>query len=441
MKVLLISANQCTDPYPVYPLGMGIIANVLTQKGADVLQRDILVHQLEGIEETLRTVSFDLIGVSIRNIDTVNSAAGDVTLTGIAFAIVKLCKSLSSAPVVLGGAGFTLYPEIIMELSGADFGIVGEGEDAIAELYETLEKGEQPSSPLISSASPVQQPALYDREILEYYYQKTHMVSIQTKRGCPYHCVYCTYPHLEGRTIRERNIDTVCAQISEFRSKYPDALFFFVDSIFNDSSGEYKHFLKKMTEKCGKVPFNCFITPEGLTPEDIELLHGSGLVLADIGIDATSDVTLRGMGKNFSFEHALECVRQMQRLNIGLSCSVMVGGPGETWATLEEGIANLHALAPAIVGIFSGVRIISGTPLYNIALRKGMIPENWNGLSPLYFFEKGLDQKKIHERLLSEFQGNSNILYPPDSMNKMLKRIHKIGYLQFREYLYGGGNG
>lgn len=439
MRALLISGNQCVDPYPVYPLGMGIVARVLTEAGWEVVQRDILVHTMKGIEETLEAETFDLIGISIRNIDTVNSTAGETMLTGTAFDIVKLCKSRSGAAIVLGGSGFTLYPEVIMELTGADFGIAGEGEESILKLLSMLEKGET-TPRIIRSASPVQKPALYDEEIFQYYYAKTHIVSMQTKRGCPFGCVYCTYPALEGKVIRKRDTETLCKEIASFHARYPDGLFFFVDSIFNDSRGEYKEFLREMMRVCGKVPFSCFITPESLTHQDIDLLYEAGLVLADIGIDATSDTTLRGMGKHFSFAHALDCVKYMQKLNIGLSCSVMIGGPGETWETIEEGIANLHALEPAFVGVFSGVRIIAGTPLYALAEKKGMIPPDWNGLTPLYFFEEGLDMEKLHTRMLEEFKDNKYILYPPDRMNKMLRTIHKIGYLQFREYL-GDGNG
>lgn len=436
MKALLISANQCIDPYPVYPLGMGIIARVLTDSGVEVVQRDILVHGKTGITETLKTNHFDLIGISIRNIDTVNSTAGSTSLTGAAFDLINLCKTFSDAQIILGGAGFTLYPETIMALSGADFGIIGEGEDAIRKLLAMLKNGKTGPA-VIKSECPVQSPALYDAEIFDYYYRKTHIISMQTKRGCPFNCVYCTYPKLEGKTVRQRDINEICKEITDFKERYPEALFFFVDSIFNDSKGEYKYFLKEMIKKCGKVPFSCFITPEALTSEDILLLHEAGLVLADIGIDATSDITLRGMGKRFTFSHAIACVKQMQQLDIGISCSVIVGGPGESYNTLEEGIKNLHALEPAIVGIFSGVRIIADTPLYSIAEKQGIVPVDWDGLTPLYFFESGLEQEKVHQRLLSEFQNNKNILYPPDRMNKMLRTIHKIGYLQFRKFLNG----
>lgn len=436
MKALLISANQCIDPYPVYPLGMGVMAQVLTDSGVEVVQKDILVHGSSGIQSTLETEVFDLIGISIRNIDTVNSSAGNTTLTGAAFELVKLCRKFSSAKIVLGGAGFTLYPERIMALSGADFGIVGEGEESMRKVLRMLEKGEDGPT-LIRSECPVQSPALYDGEILDHYCKKTHIISMQTKRGCPFNCVYCTYPKLEGRSVRQRDTGAICRQIRELKERYPEALFFFVDSIFNDSKGEYKIFLEEMMKQCGKVPFSCFITPEALTAEDIDLLHRAGLVLADIGIDAASDTTLRGMGKNFTFAHALDCVKQMQQLDIGISCSVIVGAPGESYETLEEGIRNLHALEPAVVGVFSGVRIIAGTPLYEIASKRGMIPPEWDGLTPLYFFEEGVEQEKIDERLLAEFKDNKNILYPPDRMNRMLRTIHKIGYLQFRNFLRG----
>lgn len=433
MRALLISANQCIDPYPVYPLGMSIIARVLTDAGWEVVQRDVLVHKVEGIEKTLQT-SFDLIGISIRNIDTVSSTAGDTTFVGIVFELVEMCRKYSSAPVVLGGSGFTLYPEALMQRSQADYGIAGEGEKGILTLLDMLKKNERKPT-VIRAGNSVQRPALYDEEILDFYYQKTHMISMQTKRGCPFNCVYCTYPALEGRVVRGREKNTIFDQISEYHEKYPEALFFFVDSIFNDSQGEYKNFLYEMNKRCGKIPFSCFITPEALTCQDIDLLHESGLVLADVGLDAATDITLRGMGKGFTFDHALKCVRHMQKLNIGLSCSVMFGGPGENGETLEEGIAHLHMLKPAVVGIFAGVRIIEGTPLYKLAGQKKMLPEGWDGLSPCYFFEEGLDRHYVHERLLAEFGNDQHILYPPDRVNKMLRTIHKIGYLQFRDFL------
>ncbi|MBO4303208.1 MAG: cobalamin-dependent protein [Lentisphaeria bacterium] len=437
MKALLISSNQCTDPYPVYPLGMSIIARVLTDAGWEVVQSDILVHGLAGIEKKLEETHFDLIGISIRNIDTVNSTSGSTTFVGIVPELVKLCRAHTKAPIHLGGAGFSLFPEEFLRLSGADFGIVGEGENGIYKLLDMLQKGEK-TPKVIREGRSVQKPALYDEEILDYYYRKTHIVSMQTKRGCPFHCVYCTYPALEGRRIRAREQDPIWNQISEYHEKYPDALFFFVDAIFNDRAGEYRTFLREMKRHCGKIPYSCFITPEALTMEDIDLLHETGLALADIGLDATSDATLKGMGKGFSFRQALECVERMRELDIGLSCSVMVGGPGETYETLEEGIANLHKLEPTIVGVFSGVRILSGTPLYAVAQQRNMIPPGWNGLTPLYFFEKGLDENKVHERLFSEFKDNRSILYPPDRMNSLLRKIHKIGYLQFREYMGKG---
>ena len=436
MKILLLSSNRCDDPFLVYPLGMSVIAQALTEAGHCVRQMDVLVSGLTGIEQELQQNTFDLIGISIRNVDLVNSRNQNPNLVQSTRDVAKLCRQYSSAPLCLGGAGFSLLPDAIMKETGADYGIVGEGEDAAVFLAERLRSHEQ-ADRLLSMPCARQRPALYDDTILDFYYKKTHMIPIQTKRGCACKCVYCTYPALEGSKIRYREMDDVINQIDFYHRKYPEAIFSFVDSVFNDPCGQYRIFLDRLFQTCGKVPFDCFTTPWNLKDQDIELLHQCGMVLTDVGLDAGSDTTLKGMGKNFLFSTAEHCVKRMLELGVGVTCSVMIGGPGETYETIKEDIANLSRLEPAVVGIFSGVRILPRTRLYEIAKQRGMIPEDWNGITSLYFWENGLDPEVIHQMLLEAFSQKRTVLYPPDKMNHMLRTIHKIGYLAFREFMYG----
>ena len=74
MKVLLISANVTLSPYPLYPLGVSIIAAVLTKAGHEVRQADFLQQNtsLEAIAGEAREFGPDLVGISVRNIDNVN---------------------------------------------------------------------------------------------------------------------------------------------------------------------------------------------------------------------------------------------------------------------------------------------------------------------------------------------------------------------------------
>ena len=74
MKILMISANVATSPYPVFPLGMGMVTASLKNNGHEVTQFDFLQNgaSLYKLGEVVRSVSPDVTGLSIRNVDNVN---------------------------------------------------------------------------------------------------------------------------------------------------------------------------------------------------------------------------------------------------------------------------------------------------------------------------------------------------------------------------------
>ena len=85
------------------------------------------------------------------------------------------------------------------------------------------------------------------------------------------------------------------------------------------------------------------------------------------------------------------------------------------------------------------IRILPGTELYEHAKKKGKIPADWNGIDSLYYFEDGLDRERVHAMLLEAFGNDPYVIYPPDRQNRILRTIHRIGYLKFRESVPGAG--
>jgi lipid biosynthesis B12-binding/radical SAM protein len=201
MKVLLISANVTLSPYPLYPLGVSIIAAVLTKAGHQVHQADFLQqnNSLDAIGREVREFGPDLVGISVRNIDNVNLMHEQYYIQNVKD-LVSTVRGVSDAKVLLGGAGFSLIPELILNETGADYGIIGEGEVLAVEFADNAAKGIYPKERLIGSTTrlPGAQigSALYDERLLEFYLHSGNIASIQTKRGCTYKCVYCTYPLL-----------------------------------------------------------------------------------------------------------------------------------------------------------------------------------------------------------------------------------------------------
>ena len=111
------------------------------------------------------------------------------------------------------------------------------------EFANNATRGVFPSERLIGSASRLIGDqiisALYDEQLINFYLHNGNIASIQTKRGCTYKCVYCTYPLLEGSQLRRRNPRSVVDDIVLLRDKFKTKYIFFVDSVFNDDEGAY----------------------------------------------------------------------------------------------------------------------------------------------------------------------------------------------------------
>ena len=140
------------------------------------------------------------------------------------------CKEASAAPIVLGGAGFSILPGPILKYIGADMGIQGEGETIFPELLRRLQTGESldslpglfrpgscapPRRSFIKDLDslPLPDPSVIARTLSG---AKDAPVPIQTRRGCPMSCSYCSTPMIEGKSVRWRSPDAIVAWMTRF---------------------------------------------------------------------------------------------------------------------------------------------------------------------------------------------------------------------------------
>ena len=146
MRVLLISANRSEINMPVVPFGMACVAAAVKTAGHQVRMLDLMVEKepLAALERTLGDFNPEVIGVSLRNIDDQVSRNPRLLLEDDE-KIIAACKRLSPAPVVLGGAGYSIFPQAVLDYSGADMGISGEGEAAFTALLERLSCNQPPA--------------------------------------------------------------------------------------------------------------------------------------------------------------------------------------------------------------------------------------------------------------------------------------------------------
>ena len=433
MKILLISANTATTPYPVYPLGISIVAAALMSAGHKVQQFDFLQQEnsLDAIEQEIKRFNPELIGISVRNIDNVNAMNKQYYIENVRDIVGKI-RNVSKSKIILGGAGFSLIPNLILEEAGADYGIIGEGEVVMVDFANNAERGIYPEERLIRYGKGLSGEELvsarYDEQLIKFYLRSGNMAPVQTKRGCTHKCIYCSYPILEGSNIRPRKPRSVVDDIELLSKKHEAKYIFFVDSVFNDDEGVYLDLLEEMNRRRINIPWTGFFKPKGLNDEIIKLMKKTGLVAVEIGSDAATDETLKKLGKGFTFQDIIECNNLFTKHGIATSHYFMFGGPGENKNTVVEGIENIKSLKKCVAFIFMGIRILPDTVLAGIAMKEDIIASEKGMLEPVYYISPELDKKWLEETLTDAFSNIRHCIFPPDTFDNSLKVLYKLGY-------------
>ncbi len=434
-KVLLISSNLFKTPYYVYPLGMAVIASALSEKGHVVRQFDFIVgdNPDDRLREGLREFSPDFVGISIRNIDNVDSLSHDDSwcLTNEKH-MVALIRECTDASIILGGAGFSALAGDIIEYVGGDYGIIGEGERAICDLINTIEIGHPVQETLQRSIPPLKGSEMcspmWEKDLIEFYISQSGMVNLQTKRGCPYNCSYCVYPYLEGKRFRFREPEAVIDDLERLQGRYNVDTIFFTDSVFNDPDDHYLELSEKIILSGLKIRWAGYFRPGGTGVRELAQLKRSGLYAMEVGTDAGCDETLNSLKKGFSFRDVVELNSACVKAEIPSSYFFIFGGPGETEKTLNEGLKNIGLLKKSVIFAYSGARILPGTDLYSCALEEGILSENDPLLKPVYYFSPHIDIKAMNSTLEKEAKNRREFIFPPDKGIMMITVMNAFGY-------------
>lgn len=433
-KILMISSNTFAYPYPVYPLGMAMVSASLAEKGHAVHQFDYFTEgkSSDRLKDEILKFSPDYVGISIRNIDDVDSLSDNTTVLSNERDIVKIVREHTKAPVIAGGAALSILPHDILSYIGADYGIVGAGEKSILALIESLDKDIQ--FPRISGDNKLQEgeintiSPMWDKSMVDFYLSKSGMLNLQTKKGCPFKCSYCVYPSLEGSRFRFREPGSVVDDLEQANRLYNVDTFFFTDSVFNDPDGKYLELAEKIISSGLRIRWAGYFRPKGIRREELRLLKRSGLYAVEVGSDASTDTTLDAMCKGFSFDDVLEFYNGCIHEEISSAYFFIFGCPGETEQTIAEGLKNLRELKDGVIFIYSGIRILPDTRIYYQAVKEGIISKDAPLLNPVYYFSPHIDIREMNRLIEKEAGMNRKYIFPPDKGKMMTDAMHAFGY-------------
>jgi len=442
MRVLLISANVEKLPDPVAPLGLACLSSALKYQGHDVHCLDLCFEENieSAMEKSLSNFAPEVIGLSLRNVDNV-SYPHTVSYLPFYRGLVERSRQLCQAPIFLGGSGFTLMPEALLRYLDADGGAVGEGEEAFPRALMAIAgdstlpihglirrgSGHPPRPAWIEDLDSLPPPDWSGLD-LKQYFSRGGMGNLQTKRGCPFRCIYCTYPLIEGQNIRLRSPEKV-AQDAEVLIRLGVANAFIVDNIFNCPESHAQEVCRTFIRKGIPLQWSCYAHPAHFSPALAANMRDAGCTGVEFGTDSGSPAVLANLGKDFTprdIERASLCAWEA---GLEVCHSLSLGAPGETEQTLQETTALMEKISPTAVVAMLGLRIFPGTGLARLAEEEGMIAPAHDFLQPTFYVAPQV-REKIVELAHQMAPSHPNWIFPGLGINvssRLQSKLRKFG--------------
>jgi radical SAM superfamily enzyme YgiQ (UPF0313 family) len=428
MKALVVSTNRYRNPAPVMPVGACLVAEAAERAGHRAALLDLMFERdpVRALESALDRERPEVIGLSVRNIDN-NDAQRPRNLYEDLAPLMAALRRKTPAPVVLGGAAVGVMPEALLRYTGASWASLGDGEAVFPALLDALAAGRPPREtpglawledgalvrsraaphwPLGSAAPggedgcPVPDYRRWLR--MSSYRSLLTAAAVQTKRGCPFDCVYCTYAALEGRTYRLCEPESVARAVRSLTAAGLRDIEF-VDNVFNAPREHGQAVCEALArDRHGARLQSLELSPRFLDDELLSAMEAAGFVAMGITIESAADAVLARMRKGFTAEDVRRAAEVVRRHRIPCLWILLFGGPGETEATVRETLDFVHrSVRPQDVVFYNWrLRVYPGTELERMARAEGVLEAGSDGLlKPAFYFSPGMDSVRLDETL------------------------------------------
>jgi anaerobic magnesium-protoporphyrin IX monomethyl ester cyclase len=356
--------------------------------------------------------------------------------------VVKLIQTLKTnafnfPKIILGGPDVTYNVENYLK-TGADFLVIGEGEETTFELYNAImnqgDFNEINGIAFLENKKVIQTPArtkfreldelpLPNRDAIpnEKYletWKRNHgesSMTISTQRGCPYTCKWCSTA-VYGQSYRRRPAHLVAQEMKMLKDQYnPDAIWF-VDDVFTISHKWLTAFHEEVVKQNAQIRFECITRAERLNDEILRLLKEAGCFRIWIGAESGSQKIIDLMDRRVDVNHVKKMIQNTNALGIETGTFIMVGYPGETEEDITETIQYLKEAKPTQYTITIAYPI-KGTSLYNEIEKDITVQPNWETSTDRQIEFKRTYSRKYYDyavkKVVNEVEFHRNILKSP----------------------------
>lgn len=381
-----------------------------------------------------------------------------------------------SFPAIIGGQMVSPTPEFAVRVTGADYGVIGEGEIILHNLVVALRNNGNPAEvkglvvrdgdatlltgpgefiedladlpPIPYDLFPAEKwldiGRFYARAPQPHWRYNDRVVSIHGGRGCPYTCNFCYH----SNRARYRKIPDMMAEADEMLARYDANLLYFGDDLVLASPKRARELTEAITRLSRPVEYSVSCRFDILSRIDDDLLREmrrTGCRIMGLGIESGSQRILDVMHKRITVEQIREGLRRLKNVRILPTVSIMVGQLSETREDVEESMALMLDAVRENIYVqfaFTITTPFPGTELYQLAIDQGMLrdhddffkrfdPDRQIGELTVNFSAMGDDEVRAQRKRLEDaFRRESELMKGAAAMRveRLRKILGKIDY-------------
>jgi len=322
--------------FPLPRLGVLILGTMMKQRGWDV----------EVYVEDLRRIDFDVVAASdLVGISTITSTAPR------AYAIADKVRTMG-IPVLMGGPHVTFLADEALE--HADFVIRGEGERPLMAFIDAWEDGRSLAEiPNLSSKAAdgriVHNPVLpmeNDLDSIPYpdlsllkpdprKRKSPASIPVQTSRGCPFDCTFCSVTAMFGKKYRFRSTENIIEELRRY--DHPKNGIFFYDDNFAANRERAKELLQAMIRERFKFQWTTQVRADfARDTELVGLMKKAGCHTVYIGFETVNPRSLDGMKKKQTMADLVRVAKVLRRHRIGIHGMFVLGFDEDNWLSVKK---------------------------------------------------------------------------------------------------------
>lgn len=346
-------------PYP--PQGLLHLNAYLARHDISSTVFDTTFSSFKGLTSFLKANRPEIIGIYCNLLTRINIVK--------IMRFIRLEQSLENSVIILGGPDVRQHKVNYLK-AGADFCVIGEGEETMLELIVSLQakvkdlsgiksityKGagvdsiSTPERPFIKNMDVIPFPDFERISITDYFkaWKDNHgytSMTMSTMRGCPYFCKWCSKA-VYGNSYRRRSPENVVLELKRLVEKYNPDQFWFVDDVFTISKSWLVEFSDHLRKNKLKIRYECITRADKMDHDIAQLLKETGCIKVWIGGESGSQKVLDRMDRRVTAEQVREMIQTSKTAGMETGTFIMLGYPGETRKDIDETMNHLKTSNP-----------------------------------------------------------------------------------------------